>query len=271
MTSPTLVKLPDGSEMTGSDMICEGCGSSVADHPCGGRAPGGSVTFTSGSRSLGPRKKPTEHPECAHCGGRVHFNMSGTAINAECINRQYALDTKEITDPNQRPGVMTLERMKAIVEWSERLSDPLTYGNMVTAAGGAGTYSGLKPKTGRKKKAVAAAPGSQIQDMADDEAAAVATDGEAEAKPKKSRSRKPKVSKLSVDENGTASVESVDLEAEFERAAAEIDAARENHSEDVAFDQAETTAKNAEMSEQEKRAARRAARAEERKKMLAAL
>jgi hypothetical protein len=37
---------------------------------------------------------------------------------------------------------------------------------MQSAAGGAGTYASLRPKMGRKKKAVAAAPGEQIQDMA---------------------------------------------------------------------------------------------------------
>jgi hypothetical protein len=117
----------------------------------------------------------------------MHFNMSGTAVNAECIVRQYALDKAIISDPNQKIPVLTIELLGDIADWSKTLSTPLTYGKMESSAGGAGTYSGLRPKTGRKKKAVAAAAGSRIEDMADGvevEAAAPT--------PKKSRKRTKK-------------------------------------------------------------------------------
>jgi hypothetical protein len=175
--------------MNGSDLVCEGCGSDLAGHSCGGAAGStGSVTY---SRSTGPRKPVSAHPTCAHCGGRVHFNMGATAVNAECLNRQYSLDVGEMTDPSARLPVLTIERMKEIVEWAGALASPPTYGKMESAAGGAGTYSGLRVKTGRKKKVVPAAPGAQIQDMAADEEGAVA-ESETPVKAKKSRKGKGK-------------------------------------------------------------------------------
>lgn len=185
MTAVSAIRLADGTDVLAADATCEGCGNSMADHNCGTTG-GGSVTLTS-SRSMGPRKPVTAHPTCPHCGGRVHFNMSGTAINAECINRQYSLYKGIIASPNDHLPVMTLETMKEILDWVITLSTPITYGKMVSASGGAGTYSGLRPKTGRKK-VVAAAPGAQIQDMADGESVEGATSPAVKAKkPRKSR------------------------------------------------------------------------------------
>lgn len=203
----TAIRLPDGTDLDAASAVCEGCGEAMTDHRCGGAA--GATTSVTYSRSTGPRKPPSAHPTCPHCGGRVHFNMGGTAINAECLNRQYSLDTGLMTDPNGRLPVMTLETMRDIVAWAESLSTKPSYGKMVSASGGAATYSGLRPKTGRKKKAVAAAPGSQIQDLADEEE--ITAEAPATGKAKSKRGRKPKVSKLTVGE-GVATAESVDLE-----------------------------------------------------------
>jgi hypothetical protein len=117
--------------------------------------------------------------------------MSGTAVNAECLTRQFSLDTGLMTDPNGRLPVLTLEMMADIVAWAKTLASPPTYGKIESAAGGAGTYSGLRVKTGRKKKVVPAAPGAQIQDMAADEEGVVA-ESETPVKTKKSRKGKGK-------------------------------------------------------------------------------
>jgi hypothetical protein len=118
------------------------------------------------------------------------------------------MDKGDITDPNQRPPVLTIERMGDIFNWGQTLATPVTYGGMVHSAGGAGTYSASRPKTGRKKKAVAAAPGSQIQDMADEEAAAVAA-----TKPKSKRKSKGlKVTRVQAHKDGSITSESVDAE-----------------------------------------------------------
>lgn len=196
MSAPTLVRMSDGHDIEGSSLTCEGCGSDVASHTCvGEEAPAPTVVRT---RSTGPRKAATEHPECPHCHGRIHFSMSGTAINAECLTRQYAVDRGLMTDPNGRLPVLTLEMMKEIHDWGTSLSVPPTYGKMESAAGGAATYSGLRPKTGRKK-ALAADPGTQIQDIAegidleDEEVVPVAP------KAKKARKSKAKTATEAID------------------------------------------------------------------------
>jgi hypothetical protein len=159
------VMFPDGTEMDANGATCEACGESLANHGCGSSGGTGSVTTVT-TRSYGPRKKVEEHPTCPHCGGRIHFNMGATAVNSECLNRQYSLDVGEMANPNDRLPVMTLERMGAIFEWGKALTTPPSYGKMESAAGGAATYSGLRPKTGRKKKAVAASAGERIEDIA---------------------------------------------------------------------------------------------------------
>src|SRR5678810_1027581 len=179
-----VIKLEDGTEVQGVDAVCEGCGSTLAEHACKGSGP--VVSAPVYVRRTGPRAAPTDIPTCAHCGGRIHQNLSGAAVTSECIVRQYALDKGLITDPvTGRLPVATIEMWEEIVAWSKSLATPLTYGKMESAAGGAGTYSGLRPKTGRKKKVAPAAPGSQIQDMAEGET--VEVDGE--AKPGKGKGR----------------------------------------------------------------------------------
>lgn len=195
MSAPTLVRMSDGHDIEGSSLTCEGCGSDVASHTCvGEETPAPTVVRT---RSTGPRKAPTEHPECPHCHGRIHFSMSGTAINAECLTRQYAVDKGLMTDPNGRLPVLTLEMMKEIHDWGISLSVPPTYGKMESAAGGAATYSGLRPKTGRKKKVQAAGPGAQIQDIADGIEVELDDDEVVPVAPKAKKTRKPKVNPAS--------------------------------------------------------------------------
>jgi hypothetical protein len=186
--------------------------------------------------------------------------MGGTAINAECLNRQYSLDTGDMSNPNDRLPVLTVERMGDIFEWSKTLATPPTYGKMDSAAGGAGTYSGLRPKTGRKKKIAPAAPGAQIQDMAEGEAIDAS---EGPAKPKKTRKGKSKAvlesptTTVDVDENGEI-VTTVNGEAD----------------QAISYEEAEAIVSGAVVPEpaendEQKARADRAARRAERKKLLA--
>jgi hypothetical protein len=192
----TAIKLTDGTDIDTTDAICQGCGSTMADHTCGGGGGTTSVTYNrSGAGSK--RKDPATKPPCAHCGAPMHFNYGASAVNGACINMQYAVDTGEVTDPvHQKAGVLTAERWIEVGNWLMGLSDPITYGDMLTAAGGSGTYSGGRAKTGRKKKAVAAAPGSRIEDMAEGEV--VESDGETPA-PKAKKGRKSRISKITVN------------------------------------------------------------------------
>lgn len=191
MTSPTMVRLPDGSDVAGSELTCEGCGSDMAGHSCAGGGAAGSTGSVTYARRTGPRAPVASIPVCVHCGGRLHQNLSAAAVNAECMTRQYALDNGMMTDPNGRLPVLTLEMMGDINAWGLGLSAPLTYGKMASSAGGASTYAGLRPKTGRRKKVVAAAPGSQIQDMADEEPS-IMVNGDEGVTVKPKRVRKPK-------------------------------------------------------------------------------
>lgn len=193
MTSPAVVRLPDGSDVAGSELTCEGCGSDMAGHSCAGSGAAGSTGSVTYARRTGPRAPVASIPVCVHCGGRIHQNLSAAAVNAECMTRQYALDTGMMTDPNGRLPVLTLEMMGDINAWGLGLSIPLTYGKMASSAGGASTYAGLRPKTGRRKKVVAAAPGSQIQDMADEESEAIMVNGDEGVTVKPKRVRKPKI------------------------------------------------------------------------------
>lgn len=191
MTAPTLIQTADGTEINVAEGTCEGCGQPMADHTCGGASGGGSVTY-SRSTGAGTKRAPASAgPACPHCSGRLHMNLTAAAVNAECLTRQYSLDTGAMTDPYGRLPVLTLEMMGEIVEWAKTLASPPTYGKMESAAGGASTYAAMRPKTGRKKKMAPAAPGAQIQDMAADETVE-ATDGEALTKPKKSGKGKGK-------------------------------------------------------------------------------
>lgn len=203
MTSPVLVRMPDGNDISGSDLTCEGCGSPLDGHACANGSGGGTMATVAAPvyvRRTGPRAPVTSIPTCVHCGGRIHQNLSGAAVNAECITRQYALDTGLMTDPNGRLPVLTVEMMGEIATWATTLSAPLTYGKMVSAAGGAGTYAGLRPKTGRTKKATAAAPGAQIQDMAEGVEVPAEPSSAAETKTRKNRKTK---GEKKAEQNGT--------------------------------------------------------------------
>jgi hypothetical protein len=135
----------------------------------------------SGTLIYGPRKDPKARPLCPHCSGPVHFSMPGLLQNVECLTRQYCVDKGIMSDPFQRIPVGGLEILNDVVTWAGTLATKPTYGRMESAAGGAGTYASLRPKTGRKKKAIAAGEGEKIEDMA----AKVAIDA-----PKTKKSRK---------------------------------------------------------------------------------
>lgn len=192
----TAIRLPNGDDLSANLATCEGCGSTMDEHSCGGAAGGGgSVTYT---RRSGPtaRIPITAAPTCPHCGGRLHQNGAGIEVNAACLARQYALDSGKMANPFDKIPVYlaTIEGLKEIVDWAQALSTPPSYGKMASAAGGAGTYAGMRPKTGRKKKAVAAAAGSKIEDLASEEAEALAEEAPAPVKAK--RGRKPKAPKV---------------------------------------------------------------------------
>jgi hypothetical protein len=159
------VMFPDGTEIDANGATCEACGESLANHGCSSSGSGAPVTVVT-TRSYGPRKRVEERESCPHCRGVRHFNMGASAVNAECLNRQFSVDVGEIASPNDRLPVMTLDRMERIVAWGKALTTPPSYGKMESAAGGAATYSAARPKTGRKKKAVAAAAGERIEDIA---------------------------------------------------------------------------------------------------------
>lgn len=252
----TAIKLADGTDVAASDATCEGCGAPMADHNCGGATGGGSVTYTS-PRSTGPRKPKADRPPCAHCGGAMHFNMGGTAVNAECLNRQYSVDVGEMPDPNATLPVLTLERMKKIVEWAEKLATPVSYGKMASAAGGASTYSGLRPKTGRKKKVVPASAGSKIEDMADEESAVVAEESEAPSKAKKSRKGKGKAAKTAAPV--VADAEMADADDDISEDGEAVEAVAE--AEEI-IEEASAPAADPDEAARAERAARRARRKE---------
>lgn len=162
----TSVRLPDGSEADASAVICESCGLGLDGHSCGGSAAAPTVVY---SRSTGKRKDPRERPLCPHCNGPVHFSMPGGLQNTECIMRQYYVSNGTIPDPFQRLPVWTASDLIVAAEAAIRTS--WGYGRMESAAGGAGTYAALRPKTGRRK----AGKGEKIEDMA----AAMSTPAEA--------------------------------------------------------------------------------------------
>jgi hypothetical protein len=182
MSAPTMIRLSDGSEVDASSMTCEECGEPMGSHGCKNSA--APVAAPVATRSYGPRKDPKARPLCPHCAGPVHFSMPGLLQNVECLTRQYCVDKGIMSDPFQRIPVGGLEILNDVVTWAESLATKPTYGRMESAAGGAGTYASLRPKTGRKKKAVAAGEGEKIEDMA----AKVAIDA-----PKAKKFRKGKV------------------------------------------------------------------------------
>jgi hypothetical protein len=187
-TTPTKIMLANGEEIDATTGTCEGCGEPLASHKCGSRA--------SSVRSGSARR--TDPLPCPHCGGRLHMNLTAAAINAECLTRQYALDTGIMTDPMGRLPVLTLEMMGDINDWGMTLAEPPKYGKMESGAGGAATYAAMRPKTGRKKKAVAAAAGAKIEDLATEVTVETAATAEPTGKKVKQgkKGKKPKASKV---------------------------------------------------------------------------
>jgi hypothetical protein len=106
----TIVHLPDGTEMSGSDVVCNNCDSSVAGHSCVAGSGSAPAVVYSRSGKGSTRKKADEKPPCAHCGAPMHFNYGATETNAKCMMTQYALDTGLISDPlHQKAPVLTAE------------------------------------------------------------------------------------------------------------------------------------------------------------------
>jgi hypothetical protein len=193
-------------------ITCSECGEPMDEHGCpgaAGHAPVKTVTVT--TRSTGPRKPAGYHPTCPACGGRAHFNMGATPINAECMWRQYCMSVGSISDPSSRLPVMTAEKfVNELAPWvKQRLdyakSDGTTYeyGTIASSGGGYSTYSA-------KRRAEAAAQPK-------------------EEKPKRTRAKKSisevadEVSATASTENGTAEVEAPaavadPTEAEIKRA-----------------------------------------------------
>lgn len=170
------VMMPDGTEENTADMICEDCDKPVSQHTCvstasaGGSGGSGATVVT--SRSTGVRKDPKARPQCPHCGGAVHFSMPGSLQNLECLLRQMYVDQGIIADPFARLPVGGIDQVREVVTWYDSLRTPVTYGRMESAAGGAGTYSALRPKSDptekkpRAKKQKAAEAGEKIEDLA---------------------------------------------------------------------------------------------------------
>jgi hypothetical protein len=208
MSAPTMIRTAEGVEIDPSGMICEDCGEPIGSHGCkNSPAPVAAPVTT---RSYGPRKDPKARPLCPHCAGPVHFSMPGLLQNVECLTRQYCVDKGIMSDPFQRIPVGGLEILNDVVTWAGTLATKPTYGRMESAAGGAGTYASLRPKTGRKKKAVAAGEGEKIEDMA----AKVAIEAPA-TKSKKSRKGKAE-SRVADNQAIAASLDAADALEEAE-------------------------------------------------------
>lgn len=96
------------------------------------------------------RKAPEEHPACPHCGGKMHWNAAGAAINMECLWRQYCLATGRMDSPYDRLPVFEEADMEPWTEWKntrkKSRKNPLAYGKMATASGEVATYSALRAK-----------------------------------------------------------------------------------------------------------------------------
>ena len=125
------------------DVNCPGCGAPMDGHLCpsGGVTAGASsgVTIREYVRGTGPRKTPSAHPDCPHCGGRIHFNMGATAINAECLWRQFLVGSGKLASPHDKLPEMYLSNLLEMAAWYEagiKISRSFDYGKS-----GGGTYS----------------------------------------------------------------------------------------------------------------------------------
>jgi hypothetical protein len=129
------------------DVVCGDCGEPMDVHGCpnGTSHPAPAPTVVT-TRSTGPRKKADEHPPCAHCGGRIHWNNGAALVNFECMYRQYLLAKGKITDPSARLPVFTASAVKDFEMWVDDQGEDFKYGNMESAGGGGSTYSSIRPK-----------------------------------------------------------------------------------------------------------------------------
>jgi hypothetical protein len=125
-------------------VLCSECGETLGNH----RHPKNTGPAT---RSLGPRKEVSAHPQCPHCGGRIHWNDHGAKVNMECLARQMYVAEGIITDPlNEKLPVLTAADFEALGAWlglKRKSGVELKYGKMESVAGGAATYSGLRKVT----------------------------------------------------------------------------------------------------------------------------
>lgn len=147
------------AEVDLTQLECSGCGGSLDGHKCPSQA----------KRTGIKRKAAEEHPSCPHCGGRVHWNNGGALVNFECLYRQFLMESGEIADPSSRLPIFTAEHLKSMGKWADgkkKSGVELTYGKMEAAGGGGATYSGIKAAT--TKAAKAAAPGTRIEDVAEE-------------------------------------------------------------------------------------------------------
>lgn len=131
------------------EVMCSDCGEPMDQHPCApksGSGAAGTTITTVTTRSTGPRKAPSAHPQCPHCGGRVHWNSGAALVNFDCIYRQYLMAKGLISDPSARLPVLTAVTLKEVGDWAEvqEAKGGFEYGNM-GGAGGA-TYSASRPK-----------------------------------------------------------------------------------------------------------------------------
>ena len=148
------------------EIICAECGEPMDTHihPTKGGAPAAAPA----GRSSGPRKPPTAHPPCPHCGGRLHWNDGGGKVNFECLFRQQMHDLGRITDPMiDRLPVAGADEFVALGKWIEekrKAGATLRYGKMEDPGGVASTYSALRPR--HKPESSGSAPASSITEVA---------------------------------------------------------------------------------------------------------
>jgi hypothetical protein len=126
----------------------------------------GKVVPASSNRRTGvTRKDPSEHPPCAHCGGKMHWNQAAATINFECLWRQFCLSQGTISDPNDRLPLFTDADVPGMLEWintrKRSRKNPLRYGKMEAPGGGFGTYSALKASEAKEAKSASEIAGEE--------------------------------------------------------------------------------------------------------------
>ena len=139
------------------EVNCPGCGAPMDGHLCPSSSVGGTTTVVREYvRGTGPRKAATAHPTCPHCGGRIHFNMGATAINAECLWRIYLVATSSFKPMDKLPP-MYLSNMLEMAQWYEariKAGSIFDYGKH-----GGGTYSSRRKTPASVPPSIAAPVG----------------------------------------------------------------------------------------------------------------